>query len=455
MPPIVRPALIASLLAWVSVGSGLGLTQGETSVKLSSAPSVGGEFAGSPVPAASELDLAAMTLTPGGLATAGLEGYGLSYAATQQPDAEAAVVAGLLGSPEEEVAARLLGAGLEGVYLASLDAPPPAPDAPDTAPGTTADRRATPVAGTPPPRQVYSYVYDFADESGAADAFAALEAAVTGGVPLPGTITFGDESALTRAVGTDPTTGLPATTLDLAFRVGDLVATVAVIDFGQQPPTVDELEALAARLETRVVAAEAGEAPGLSRLALRLEGDGASAAEDRYLLLGGEPLVRANESAAAREQRMRAYGGAVDAFSAYQAFPAGGAGSGDDLYFQTDLLRFADAAAAAAYLTSEPARLAGGATVSDLVERPIPAGLGVEAAVSYRSIRANGEPAIVERVYARVGAVVARVYMVGRTVPSGVVDALAAAQVACLEAGSCPAVPAPEEIFAGEATPSV
>lgn len=389
------------------------------------------------------LDLAAMTLTPGGLATVGLEGYGLSYAATRGLEAEVAAVADFRAVPEEEVAERLLGAGLEGVYLAYLDAPAPAASATPAA-GATPEVEA----GAAPVRQVYSSVYDFADEAGAAAAFAYLEEeGDEGGQDLPGTIAFGDESELTRAVGPDPTTGLPSVTLDLGFRIGDVTATVGVIDFGGQEPTVEELEALAARMETRIIAARADEAPGLSRLALRLEDGLVSAAEDRYLLLGGEPVVRAGESAEARERRVRGYGAAVDGFSAYQAFPAGGEGNGDDLYVQTDLLRFADGPAAAAFLAGEPRRLAGVATISEVVARPAPAGVGDEAAaVGFRSTRANGEPAAVERVYVRVGETVASVYLVGLEVPAGVVEGLAAAQVGCLEAGGCGPVAVPPGI---------
>ena len=383
-----------------------------------------------PVPAAA-LDLAAMTLTPADLDAVGLDGFGLERGqrlSLRDEAANAAVARG--GEPTEAeataFAAPLRAAGYGERYLAALA----------RADGDDPDRVAL---------RVVSSVTAYADAAGAAAGFALLEdeAAMPTAADVAGAAPLGDRSELTRDRGTTPDLGEPFRSLDLTFQTGNLTAGVTVHDNADREPAVATVEALAARLLERIAAVRAGGSAGLAPRALRLADAPAPFPyeHEAYERRDGRTLPFLDETADDRAAREASYGDATDVYTVYQAVPAEDASPDDDPYYVARLLHFGDETAAATFLATAPVAL-----VSDpgfyLTPGPVAGAPSLgdgSATLAYAFAASDVVTTRGFLVFARVGAVVARVQVDGDPEPPlAAVLGLAKAQVACLRAGACP-----------------
>jgi hypothetical protein len=207
------------------------------------------------------LDLAALTLRPTDLIDVGLSGFGLAnQSSLRDPETDAYLQAG--GDPLE-TAERLdidRETGMRARYVSSLLRPEePLERLPSGL--IAADQR------------INSAVAEYASAEDAATAFAIFEGPLDheGGIDIPGTRTFGDESEITRSSATDSETGQPLQRLELAFRFDNLIAEVTIIDFTNVEPDVATVEALGEILLTRVSYHGAVKEPGVSPHALRLD----------------------------------------------------------------------------------------------------------------------------------------------------------------------------------------
>ena len=386
------------------------------------------------------LDLAATTLRPADMVA---PGYGLDAAAEQGPAdlvVDLAEACGVAPGPEggsptgRQVAERLAEVGWQRQYVARLGLPHPADPA----------RFA---------RAVVSYVAEYADEAGAAAGFAWLEDegghCFGVGEDLAEAPALGDQAEATRIAGGDPA----VRTLDLTFRVGRLVAGVAVTDAAGAEPDTAEVEALARLLLGRLAATEGD--GGLSGRALRLAAPAAppgerlfgavpgkrlgAAVEEGYLRRGGADVPGYGEGAAAFAARQQAFAGAVDAYEVRQRL---GAGAEAPVY-RVLLARFPGEADAAAWFPGVQA-FAQVAGVGEVGPVAAAASFGEESLTLSFRLAAEGAEARGHLISARVGNTVAIVIVrASPEAPLAAAEQLMAAQLGCLVAGLCPAAPPP------------
>ncbi len=368
-------------------------------------------------------DIQAMTLTPEDLADEGLEGYGLGFAETSFPDQVIASTAAARGLDEDEVGEILEDAGFARRYDSYLNLP----DEDDPA--------------APTVRQIISYVLEFADEDGAEAAFAFLEdesdneAAedVSGGADI------GDESEATRDQGEDQATGDEYAQIDLTFRLGNLHAGVAIVDWQGDEPDIDEVEALAEHLLERVEETIEDGGPGLGTQVARLTGDGIVTSADSYTLLDGDAIAAFGESRADSQGRTRAAAdvGQTDGYQLWQQLFAGEEEPDDDVWYQVDVWRFADEDAAEDWLADTEDRVAANQLLDNLdIDDGSPA-VGDESVIY--TVETEDGGIRYQSVALRVDATVAVIDVSApESPPAAAVVTLAEAQAECLDDGACP-----------------
>ena len=374
----------------------------------------------SPFTAVAPLDLAAMVLLPADLDQ---PGFALESAGFERIELQAAGAAQIAGLPVEEILDRLRAAGFVHRYNLDLARPRRAGDA---TPGV-----ASGLVGT----RITTSITEYTSAEGAAAGFDLLDRQAERGADfedLPLTTDFGDEAELTRFSGLTPDTNDPHQSLNLTFRLDNLVADVVIQDLSNQQPEVAEAEALAVRLEDRIHEVLTRGGPGLSSQVQELRVDG-QAPFEAYLVLDGSPVRIFDEPAAASGSFRHSVGNATDVYALEQS-PA------DAIYFITRLHRFPTEEDAAAWLAQQPARTLADLGYVDVNEVTGQETLGDESRVVAYAFPID--PATMARgyaMYARVGAVVARIQV--DSVPEAPLSAaleLAEAQVHCLEIGRCP-----------------
>ena len=235
--------------------------------------------------------------------------------------------------------------------------------------------------------------------------------------------------------------------------------------------TVAELEALGQRQLERIERVLATGSPNLPSLLLRLGDDPLAATADYsegYRLLAGEvpPYYAGRDDDLIADPALLT--GADAAYELEESFQRGEELTTGDYYFLTRLFAFPDESTAVDFLASRPDALATGGflKVSDAApgarEDLLPGeatDLGDES-LAFSFVRAftDESQGVGYEVYVRVGETVAAVSLEGpQDMPLEQVTELAAAQAACLEAGSCPdALPVPEAFLAAPtaATPA-
>jgi hypothetical protein len=392
------------------------------------------------------LDLAAMALVP---ADFDIPGMGRTSGESLTLEQDVAQHAESYGTDPAAVREALVAAGWQRHYLSRLWAPE--------------------VYGAEDPflaLRVNNYVREFADADGASAGFAFMEdesgalptsagaTPVAGEVALaediPGTRVIGDESEITRHVGVSPESGLTYHSLDLTFRVRNLVAGVGLYDYTGGEPDVAEVEALAQTYLERIEQVRAEGGPGLSTRIVRLDAPDIEPGSDHYMRLGGVHFPDYNESAenfAARSGRADA---STHVYTVSQRLPAGSEGTGDDVTYQGNIYRFADEAAATEWLNKGEERLAQIGAFVAFTAVPDAATVGDESR-TYAIDRLSGE---LEThgylIYARVGSEVIDIRLFAQPeAPLEVVEDLAQAQVECLRSEEvCAQVPVPAALMA-------
>jgi hypothetical protein len=407
----------------------------------------------SPPAAEAPLDLPALTLSPADLEAAGWPGYGEStgYLAVGPDSVADAFVGGGLTTAEEEarIADELRAAGIERFYARWLGHADP-----DTGETT---------------REILSYIEEYPDAAGADAGFEIIQAASMAVDPtaqrIAGTRTIGERSQITL-YGATEAAATPAATpvdaagsgplwLDLAFRLGELNAGVALIDYTGQQPSVADVEALADLLLAKIASEREQETAGLSFQTLRLAD--AIGSFDAYVRQNGETIAFVGDTEADRQERAALYGSATDGYRVVQYIAVDDdAGFDDDPLAQALLLRFADEAAASAYLAELPALVDADPTFETVTTRAAAPDLGDESVgVAYTTAGPDGGTNHQERVAVRDGADVITVIVraLESAPPVAAVDTLAAAALACLESdGWCPPVAIPDGLIP-QATP--
>ena len=224
-------------------------------------------------------DLAAMTLTPGDLAAAGLDGYVVADGGTAFADGIIASTAAGRGLSEADVAAVLEGAGLSRRHESALYHPVDPAD-----PESDVDL------------VVSSYAMEFRDQAGAAAAWEFLEDETGSATArdLPELRDLGDGSEVTVDSGEDAD-GSPYHLLDLTIRTGPRILGVAVIDWSGGEPSPVLMHALGERLLERAERVTAHPTAGLGSRVVRVVGPDTTPILDRYTLQDGVPLPIAGE----------------------------------------------------------------------------------------------------------------------------------------------------------------
>ena len=401
---------------------------------------------------AGALNLPAMVLTPADLEAAGFPGYGKFGDGTFVPFASfVATTAAFRGLPVEAVQAASLEAGWRRFYGSTMGVPS-VPDAPDCG--------ASQVA--------FSFVNEYANAAGAGVAFAALGARGAAGqariAAVAGTSILGDESRIESTVVADPAVG-PKTGLSVVFRRDNVIGSAGFEVLGNTPSappaaapgpalvaTVATVETLAARLLAKVDATLGAGDPGLPVLALRLDRATVPVVYERegYRIRDGEAPPFCGGVADDILARPAIFASVEEVYEVEQQLQVGEEPAATNPYYLLRVIRFADEAAAAAFLATYPAMLATGAgsvsgaapvagTVLDLGDESL--------ALAYGAGAADGPPAAYE-IDVRVGATVVTVYLGSTLRPDlAIVEALARAQVACLDVAVCPPLPVPEALL--------
>jgi hypothetical protein len=372
------------------------------------------------------LDLAAMTLTPDDLADLGMDGFGFGDGRTLAADnlADRAVWPAGEGEELAEVRDDLVAAGWRQAYLAVL---------------TTVRDYDNPG----PSRDVEIEVVAYADAAGAAQGFSLVpDAYATGEMEeVAGGETIGDESRITRIDAHDAGAGTPYAELALGFRQGNLTARVLLRNPQEEPPQVDEIEALAEALLTRIERVLEDGGPRLSLRVLRVEPkEEFTPIADAYLRLDGEDLRSAYETPDEFAARAASYADATDVFSISTEIPAHD--SDYTLGFRTTLLRFAEDDLAAAWVGTAPDRLRPAPAMTEFAVTPEGEGLGDESvAVTMTSDRRGEGGDLIHSaiVVVRVGATVAEIRL-DRSYdapPLVLAKELAKEQASCMNADVC------------------
>jgi hypothetical protein len=376
--------------------------------------------------ASAPLDLAAMLLTPGDVP---VPGYGALNSSISTLAQMAGYSAPYLGVDPDGLERDLAVAGFRRRFNSDLGLP-----------GDPSD------ADSPPATMVSSYVLEFGDAAGAEAAFALLEDErnVPTARDLPAVAALGDRVEITRDSGSADWNGthVAFTYLDISFLTGNLYGDVTVTDYTGGEPSQDFVEQLGRTLLGRIDAVRTQNGPGLGDRVVRLAWDDAQLWKDTYYRLGGVDIpFYADEPPLSFHAEQ--FGAATDVYHAWGVIA--GAGS-----FQVRLHRFASAEAAATArvqgvgtpLSYSPGydccvrALEGWGSFGDWSE--------AYAYTSQRPLLYPGGRLYGVVVAVRVGAEVAVLDLETPVeAPLAQIEALVAAQVACLTGGACPPQPVP------------
>ena len=381
------------------------------------------------------LDLAAIALWPPDLEAVGLPEFGRSGAAFRTLEQEVAAFAEQEEWAGIDLLTPLQEAGFQRRYLASLIYLQPTDE-------------GTPAARALPGIQVAATVTEYATPEGAAAGFAFLEDETgwEGYEDVPDAVRLGDESELTRWSGvTTDGRNLAYNALDYTFREGNLVGDVIIRDYTTAEPEQAVVEALAGVLQERMAAVRATGGPGLGELVARPIDT--AAINDGYTRLAGVSYRNWNQTAEELTGSEAGLQPVIDLYN-YQGR------LDDNSYYTVYLYRFPDAAAAAAWL-ADPQLMVNGGGYTDVTEVAGGAAFGEQSRVySYGFEFGGGTVVRGYSIYAQVGDMVARVEVEAVPEPArAAVEELAAAQVACLEAGGqCEPFVVPNQLVAEETT---
>lgn len=190
-----------------------------------------------PAPAAivpTQIDLAAMTLTPSDLEGLGMPGFGLAnQSSLRDAAAEATLQAGGVNIDAAAQLAAFREAGFRYRYVCSLLLP------------------ILPLTQLPnglivAHQRVSTSVTEYQTADGASRGLAMSFQDAQSSDRL--TRTYGDASLVSRSSGLEAETGNPYQRLELAFQVDNLVGSVIIVDFTNDEPQVGVAERLAERL---------------------------------------------------------------------------------------------------------------------------------------------------------------------------------------------------------------
>src|SRR5579884_351120 len=284
---------------------------------------------------------------------------------------------------------------------------------------------------------------EYADARGATAGFALTENAtgIKNVATRPTSHTVGNESLITvdRRLANDPKQ--PQVWIDLTFRVDNLVATVAIINYSKTTPQIAKLEPLATKLQQRIAAVRSGKGvPGLSTRAVRLGGANVASFYDHYERLGGKTFPYLGESASDLAAQDKSYqsAGMSDVYYVYQAI--GQTDRPNYVLYQLYIEHFAQEQDAKAWLRDTPGAYIANPTqggTASLVPGAPTVGDG-SAMVSYRYPRQDKTTASGYVVFLRVGQIGATVQLDGvPNVPRAAVERLAGDEAACLTKGGC------------------
>jgi hypothetical protein len=293
-------------------------------------------------------------------------------------------------------------------------------------------------------QRIRSSITEYRSPEGAAAGFAFLEDehTVPSATDVPASRTFGEQSELTKERGESAIDGRPYQSLDLTFRVGNLVAGVALVVYPNATTTAPDqalLESLAALVEARVTAG-AGAAPNLGSRAVRLDefDHRIVTYEDAYIRIDGADVPLSGESTSAAELRTESYLHATDV---YQIWLGVDIGSTRGYLYGVTLLAFPTNEDAEAWTADVAGILGENPFYGDLQSAGEIQGIG-DQAIALRYIAGGGADAPHAMLVAvRVGNLVARVHIVPQGVRSDIplttVLAAARAEAACLGAPGC------------------
>src|SRR5215218_6790636 len=396
----------------------------------------------SSAPVVRTLDLAAMALTPFDLDDVGLTGFGqqTSEFLTLEEQVEQLAAAPSLDKDAEAIRAGLSVAGFQRRYQRQLGLP--------SWPGSPPSRLRTFVA---------PYVIEYASIEGAAAGFALLEteASYAGMKDVPGTGVIGDRSEITyfRRVSDNRE---PYRALDLTFQVDNLVAGLTGGEFGGREPDLATVEALGELLLGKVRRGQSGSRPGLNNLAQRLAGPDIETRSDEYGRLDGQTLPNYGETPDELADRAERYGDAVVVYGVGQSIARGSPARSDDTRYGGSLYQFASEQDAAGWLQRGVERAEQSPNIIEAI--PVAGATTIGEASGTLAIATERSGAGTARGYlveTQVGARTAQIQMLGIPgVPLAAVEALARAQVACLQAGSCFSQAPPASLGEPAATPA-
>ncbi len=281
------------------------------------------------------LDLPAMVLTPWDIADAGLESYGHTVSETLYLDGMVERLAAEGDVSEGDMREALENAGFVRAYYAWYS--PPAED------GEEVSSHA-----------VASYLFEFEDEDGAADAWEYLETEAddSQGDDVGGFDDLGDASEATL-IESDSTS--PYIQLDVTVLSGNLHIGMAMIDWSGEEPDEDVAAELADYALERVDDGLDADQPALSNLVVRLAGGDVNNFYDMYRLRDGEAVWTYDETAEDAESRLEDAedAGMLEGYRLWQRIAAGSdERAGSVLYYAT-LYRFEDDNAAAEFVVDQ------------------------------------------------------------------------------------------------------
>lgn len=288
----------------------------------------------------------------------------------------------------------------------------------------------------------WSHVELFADAEGASEGLAilfdgSLDPMAT---PVAGAPAIGDEARLTRTTVDDPDTGESYAIVDYSFRVGNLTAGVSLFAYDGTEPDADRAIALAKQMLPRVERGLAAAPAGPFFTTLRVEGRSGyttgTALEGYSFLNGVAPVEWADtpESWAARQESLKKSG--VESLYATTVYlqPDANADPYVALTVSASVFTFATPEEAAAFANASAEgyiALVGESFASIAARADAPEG---GSGVDFSYDQDDGSVTSGMQVWIPVGSVVISVSadQVGG-VPEAGIDALVAAQTACLE----------------------
>jgi hypothetical protein len=274
-------------------------------------------------------------------------------------------------------------------------------------------------------------------------------------VDLPNAPSLGERSELTQWAGSWSDLAVPYRALDLSFQHGNLYGGVLLYDYSGADPAVATVESLARTFVTRIETVLTQPGPGLSNRVLRLTGTSDQTQNlDAYVRLGGEGYPIANDPTSASFQA--AMPSATDIYAVDYSVPGVGGFAARVARYPTveDATRIAQD-----WSRSQWGPLPGTLSAVHLI---VGAPVFGDESVTFGFLNAanptvGAQPNPGRGILVRVGREIALIMIEAPgDIPPATVEALAAAQTACLVGGACPSIPIavawPDA--AGSATPT-